>query len=280
MVNINGKLVDKSELGIAFDNRGLNYGDALFETIRVGYRNIYFWEDHYKRLSHSMKILKMKIPDNFTSEFLKKEVLKTIDKSSSQANRVKLLVCRKPGGKFTPNTQEIDYIISYEILSSQEYSNSFSDYEIGLYEENHVTSSVLSTLKTTNRLVNVMGSIYAQENNFHNCLLLNEKGTIAEALNGNLFLVSGNQVKTPPITDGCLSGVMRKQVMRIVKSDENYSIVEESISPNELSSADEVFITNVISGIISVSKYGDKKYTNKLASDLINRLNSELKIRN
>ncbi len=58
---------------------------------------------------------------------------------------------------------------------------------------------MLSNLKTTNRILNVVGSIYAKENGYHNCLLLNDSKSVVEALNGNIFLVKDNVIKTPPI---------------------------------------------------------------------------------
>ena len=80
-----------------------------------------------------------------------------------------------------------------------------------------MTPGLLSTLKTNNKVLNVLGSVYAKENQYDNCLLLNTHKSIVEALNGNLFLVKGNVIKTPPLEDGCLKGIMRKQVLEIIK---------------------------------------------------------------
>jgi branched-chain amino acid aminotransferase len=98
MLNLNGKIISSSEIS---ENRGLQYGDAVFETIKVSARKILFWEDHYFRLMASMRILRMEIPMNFTMEFLEEEIQKTIEsqENTSHAYRIKLLVWRKPGGK-------------------------------------------------------------------------------------------------------------------------------------------------------------------------------------
>ena len=94
-----------------------------------------------------------------------------------------------------------------------------------------------------------------------------------EALNGNLFLVQGTTIKTPPVTDGCLNGILRKQLIEICKQLPEYNLVEVSVSPFELQKADELFITNVISGIQPVSKYRKKEYGMQIAKDLLAKLN-------
>jgi branched-chain amino acid aminotransferase len=121
--------------------------------------------------------------------------------------------------------------------------------------------------------VNVLGSIFAKENDYQNCLLLNETKIIVEALNGNLFLVNGNKIKTPPIIDGCLNGILRKQIIAICKQLPEYILEEASISPFELQKADEMFITNVISGIQPITKYRKKEYSNTVAKNLVTKIN-------
>lgn len=275
MVNLNGTLVANNQATVTTDNRGLNYGDAVFETLRYGGGKIYFWEDHYFRLMASMRILRMEIPMNFTMEFLEEEIIKTIN-SSEEENatfRVKMLVWRKTGGKYTPETNDVEYTISFEKLETPFYILSEENYEIELYKDHFITSSLLATLKTTNRLINILGSIYAKENDYKNCLLLNEKKQVVEALNGNIFLVSGNSIKTPPLADGCLNGILRKQLIAIIKLMPEFSLEEISISPFELQKADEIFITNTIQGIVPVTKYRKKEFVNATAKLLLPKLN-------
>ncbi|NNK83474.1 MAG: aminotransferase class IV, partial [Flavobacteriaceae bacterium] len=98
------------------------------------------------------------------------------------------------------------------------------------------------------------------------------------ALNSNIFLVKGNTVKTPPLSDGCLKGVMRKQILDILKALPEYEILEESISPFELQKADELFLTNVINGIQPITKYRKKTFSNELAKALIGKLNLKVRL--
>ena len=99
-----------------------------------------------------------------------------------------------------------------------------------------------------------LGVFMQKKMDLDNALLLNTDKNIVEALNGNLFLVKDKVVKTPPLEDGCLNGIMRKQIIEVVNQLEDYEMIEASISPFELQKADELFITNVITGIQPISK--------------------------
>lgn len=278
MINYNGTLQDNSPLD--FNNRGLHYGDAVFETIKVSAGKVLFWEDHYFRLMASIRIMRMEIPMNFTQEFLEAEILKTVRSAtkSAAAYRIKLLVWRGWGGKYTPSSTTIEYIISYETLTQPFYVFQEGPYEVELFKDHYITSGLLSTLKTNNRAINVLGSIYAKENDYQNCLLLNEQKQVVEALHSNLFLVKGYKIKTPPLTDGCLNGILRKQLISILGHLPDYVLEEASISPFELQKADELFVTNTIIGIQSITKYRKKSYEAKVAKELLGKLNAKARL--
>jgi branched-chain amino acid aminotransferase len=274
MINFNGELVSQEVANVSYNNRGLNYGDAVFETLRVSAGKIFFWEDHYFRLMASMRILRMEIPMSFTLEFLESEILKTIQANSegNKSFRVKILVWRKEGGKYTPISNDIAYLISCEELEAPFYTLNEKPYEVELFKDHFITSGILATLKSNNRIINVLGSIFARENDYSNCFLLNENKQVVEALNGNIFLVVGTKIKTPPLTDGCLNGILRKQLIAICKQLPQYSLEEASVSPFELQKADEIFITNVISGIQPISKYRKKEFKTNVAKELLAKL--------
>ncbi|MDC1327054.1 aminotransferase class IV [Ulvibacter sp.] len=275
MVNFNGNLIQNTETSMGPDNRGLHYGDAVFETLRVSGSKIFFWEDHYFRLMASMRILRMEIPVNFTLEFLEKEVLNLVETFSEKNSsyNIKILVWRKAGGKYSPKSNDIEYLLTGAQIETLFYTLHDKRYEVELFKDHFVNSGILSTLKTNNKIVQVLGSIFAKENDYQNCLLLNETKTIVEALNGNLFLVKGSVIKTPPLTDGCLNGILRKQIIAICLQLPEYTLEEASVSPFELQKADEMFVTNVISGIQPISKYRKKEYSNTVAKNLLTKLN-------
>ncbi|MBL86345.1 MAG: aminotransferase class IV [Winogradskyella sp.] len=282
MVNFNGSLIDSAESFFTSENRGYKYGDALFETLKVVNGKIFFWEDHYFRLMASMRIMRMDIPMNFTMEFLEAEILKTIEANnlSNTSARVRLNVDRGEGGKYLPGkTSKVAFNIVADTFNEPFYSvKDEQTYEVDLYKDFFIAPGLLSGLKNNNKAVQVMGSIYAQENDLENCLVLNTNKSVIEGLNGNLFLVKGDKIKTPPLEDGCLKGVMRKQVLEILSKDVNLYTEEASISPFELQKADELFITNVIKGIVPITKYRKKTYGCELAKALTNKLNAKIRL--
>src|SRR5690606_4001186 len=275
--NFNGDLLEETNL-ISINNRGYAYGDALFETIRVAEGNTLFWEDHYFRLMASMRIMRMEIPMEFTMEFLEGQILKTLEANNLQdlSARVKLLVHRNEGGLYLPNNNAVSFIIMVNKLN-QSYTIKDEEYEVDLFKDYFVAPGLLSTLKTNNKALHVVGSIYAKENKMQNCLILNTEKQVVEALNGNVFLIKGSIINTPPILDGCLKGIMRKQIIEIIKNLPEFTLEEASISPFELQQADELFITNVIVGIQPITQYRKKTFKNSVSMLLLERLNESIK---
>ncbi|QLG46728.1 aminotransferase class IV [Costertonia aggregata] len=275
MINFNGNITPSDTFFLNHTNRGLRYGDALFEAIRVVNGKIFFWEDHYLRLMASMRILRMEIPMDFTMEFLEEQILKTIAANTSNTGlaRVRLIVFRNDGGFYLPEKKSISYIIETTVLETPFFVLEEKEYEVELFKDYYINADMLSNLKTNNKILNVIGSVYAQENGYHNCLLLNNAKQVVEALNGNLFMIKGNMVKTPSLKDGCLNGIIRKKLIEIVKKLDDYTFEEASISPFELQKADELFVTNAIMGIQPITKYRKKEYTNTVAKDLMGKLN-------
>ncbi|RLJ68620.1 branched-chain amino acid aminotransferase [Lacinutrix venerupis] len=279
MININGNFSNNNQI-LTPENRGYSYGDALFETIKVSHGKILFLEDHYFRLMASMRIMRMEIPMNYTMEFFETEILKTIEKNELINNscRVKIQVHRNFGGLYLPTNKEVSFIISAKKINNDFYLLNEEKHEVDLFKDFYVAPGLLSTLKTNSKSINVIGSIYAKENDLDNCLLLNTNKNVVEALNGNLFLVKGNTIKTPPIADGCLKGIMRQQIINIIELLPDYNLDESSISPFELQKADELFTTNVIQGIQPITKYRKKTFTNNVSKLLLQKINVKVRL--
>lgn len=278
MVNYNGSLVGDS--GVALQqNRGFLYGDSVFETIKVLDAKVLFLEDHYFRLMASMRIVRMEIPMNFTMEYFEEQILNLIFQlDGSQSIRVRFSVYRKSGGFYLPTTNDIEFIVTAEPLETAMYFFNETPYEVELFKDFYIAKQLLSTIKSNNRLVQITGSVFANENGYNNCLLLNDEKNVVEGLQSNLFMLMGNKLVTPPVLDGCLNGVMRKQILAIAKKMEGLEVVEESISPFDLQKADELFLTNVIKGIQPITKYRKKEYKTDFASELLKKLNAQVRL--
>ena len=275
MINYNENYINKSDSDLL--NRGFLYGDSVFESIRIVNNKIIFWEDHYMRLMSSMRIIRIEIPQSYTPDFFKVQITNTISKvNPSFTGRVRLTIFREGGGYYTPELSSPSFIVNCSVIDSKEFYLKDSEFKVDLFKDYYIQNDLLSNLKTNNKLINVLAGIYANENNLDNCILLNNKKNVTEFLNGNLFIVRGNKIITPNLDSGCLKGVMRKKIIEYVKLLPEFSIEETVISPFDLLSANEIWLTNSISGIITVTNYRNKSFSNDVAKIFIDFLNKKV----
>lgn len=278
MVNFNGTIQENSAVEIE-SNRGFLVGDAIFESIKVVDNKILFLEDHYFRLMASMRICRMEIPMLFTMEYFEAQILQLIASlPKSNSFRVRFSVYRTAEGFYAPVSNEVEFIITAITLQHDVYQIEKEQYEVELYKDFYVPKQLLSTLKTNNKMLQIVGNVFAKENGYDNCLVLNDEKNVVEALQNNIFMKCGNEIVTPPITEGCLNGIMRKQVLELLKKKEGIVVKEAVISPFDLQKADELFLTNVISGIQPITKYRKKGYTIDFSKELVQLLNSSLNL--
>jgi branched-chain amino acid aminotransferase len=278
MINFNGVILD-SDFQLSVNNRSFLYGDGVFETLKIVDNTILFFEDHYFRLMASMRIVRMEIPMSFTLEFLESQILSLVNQLAIENSaRVRITVYRNEGGYYAPNQNSVSYVVQAAPLSDKTYTIEKSNFEVDLYKDFAVTKQLLSTLKTTNKMVHVTASIFAKENQLESCLLINDSKNVIEAISGNLFMLMGNTLITPPTSEGCLNGIMRKQIITLAKQFETIDFVEREISPFDIQKADELFITNVIQGIQPITKYRKKEFEIKLALQLLEKLNAGLNL--
>ena len=269
IINLNGELIPVSNYQLSVKNRGFKYGDGLFETIKIIDQQIVFLEDHYFRLMASMRMLRMEIPMEFNMSFFESAIISVVKSNELSNARCRMTVWREAGGLYFPDTNNISFLVEVSPLSVQVKES----YSIDLFRDYYVNSGLLSTLKTNNKLINVLAGIYAKENDLENSVLLNERKQVVELTNGNVFMVSDNSVITPPISDGCIKGIVRKKLIELINRDQKYELKEASISPFDLQKTDELFMTNSIVGIQPITKYKKKLYSKEITLDLIGKLN-------
>jgi branched-chain amino acid aminotransferase len=266
MLNFNGQIVADSSQLIEI-NRGFLYGDALFDTLAYRNTKLNFIEQHYFRLLSGMRQLRMEIPSYFTQKYWETEILKTIAINHLKEARVRTTFYRDFGGLYAPKQQNVSFIIEVSALSI----HSKKKFSLGVYKDNYINDSSINNIKTNNRLINVLAAIYANENNYDTCLLLNHKKQIAETTHANIFLVFGNLIKTPALSEGCIKGVIRERLIELIKKSD-YQLLETEISPYELTKADEVFISNSIIEIQAITHYKKKEYASNVSRMLKDKL--------
>ena len=276
MINFNGKILDESDQ--LSDNRGFLYGDAVFETLKIVNNKILFWEDHYFRLMSSMRIIRLDIPETYTPEFLKENIIKIHQKKSLTGNsRVRITVFRYSSGKYRPESNTSSFIISSEEVRESNYILNNGDYKVDLFKDFYLDNQLISSIKSNNKIINVVASIYSKENGLENCILLNKNKMVVEFINSNIFTVNQGKIYTPKLSSGCLNGVMRKNLINILRLN-SFEVFEEDISTFDLTKSDEIFGTNIIQGLFSVTNYRNKYYSNSISLKILNLLNNHINL--
>ena len=276
MINFNGKILDESDQ--LSNNRGFLYGDAVFETLKIVNNKILFWEDHYFRLMSSMRIIRLDIPETYTPEFLKENIIKIHQKKSLTGNsRVRITVFRYSSGKYRPDSNTSSFIISSEEVKESNYILNNGDYKVDLFKDFYLDNQLISSIKSNNKIINVVASIYSNENGLKNCILLNKDKMVVEFINSNIFTVNQGKIYTPKLSSGCLNGVMRKNLINILRLN-SFEVFEEDISTFDLTKSDEIFGTNIIQGLFSVTNYRNKYYSNSISLKILNLLNNHINL--
>jgi len=254
-------------------NRGFKFGDGLFESMRMCNGKLKFPELHADRLHAGMKALKM---DGYTlldDYFLKQKAAELVKKNKINGNaRLRLTIYRNGEGLYTPQSNKVGYLLEASALSNAEYELNIKGLIIDVYDEIPKPINKLSNYKTTNALLYVMAGLYQRRYSLDEALLLNQNGFLCESTSSNVFVVYQGQIYTPALSEGCVAGVMRNVVMQLAKQHQ-LPLIEAQINPQILNEAEEVFVTNAVSGIRWVMGYGRKRYFNEVAKALSVKLN-------
>jgi branched-chain amino acid aminotransferase len=268
---LNGHLVSIYEPSIPFTNRAFRYGDSLFETIRFCNNKIMFLRDHVTRLKLGMTVLRMNLPAEFTTENMYEFILQLLKHNAHAPNaRIRLTVFRNDGGFYTPETNDISFLIESEELPNP-YELNQKGLWVDIYADIKKSINKLSNIKSGNALMYVMAGIAKQSMKLDECFLVNENGAICESISSNIFIVKNGTIYTAPLSEGCVAGIMRKQIMHI--ATENKILTFESpITMYTLLNGDEVFLTNSVNGVQWVGQFKEKFYTNKMAQFFTEKL--------
>lgn len=262
MVNYNGSILKKEDFSVGSDNRAFRYGDGLFETMRYSNGLIYFYEDHYFRLMGSMCMMRVDIPSELNMEMLHEQILNTIESNGlkQKSCRIRLHFFREGTGLYTPNNLGANYLIEVEALNDKGYELNTSGLKSDIYFDHAKTKAVLSSIKSNNALVYILASIFAKENEMDQVFILNSDQEIIETQHSNIIVIKDKKAIVPTPDQGALDGVVRKQMLKLLEED-GYEISDDKIRAYEINIADQVFVTNSISGIQYINQFRKKEFT-------------------
>lgn len=257
-INHNGKITLTEEAHIQVQNRAFRYGYGLFETMLVAKGAIQLSEYHWERLYAGMKQLALELPLLVTLERLEEEVWRTINKNKlEKLCRVRVQVYGGDGGLYGQGDDKAGYVIECFQLDEGAMHFNENGLIVGIAGGLNKSADSLCNLKSCNALIYTIAAQQAHEHQWNDALIRNTAGNIIESSIANIFWIKDGIVYTPPLTEGCVAGVMRRYLLHDI------AVEEKKLSVEELLLADEVFLTNAIKRMRWVSCIGDRFYKNE-----------------
>ncbi len=264
----NGKILKTGKLILSADNRSFRYGDGFFETIKMADGIIALKDYHFERLFSSLQILKFKQPSYFTAGYLSEQIKNlAIKNNHSQLARIRVTIFGGETALYEDDERLPNCIVQSWQLNPEVLKLNENGLITGIYKDARKSCDAFSHLKNNNYLPYAMAAMWAKENKLNDAFLLNNFNRIADATIANIFIVKNGKIKTPALSEGCISGVMRRHLINCIKK-ESIPFEETEIESEELLEANEIFLTNAIRRIRWVKQCGKNNYTNQLVKYL------------
>lgn len=276
LVYINGEFYPKSKACVSVYDHGFLYGDGVFEGIREYDGIVFKLREHIDRLYESAKAVMLEIP--MSKEELMNAVIETLRRNKLKNAYIRLVVTRGVGdlGIDPRKCKKPNVIIIAEPLLTL-YSKEARLKGLSLIISSVRRDRVDATnhqIKSLNYLNSILAKIEAISAGADDAVMLDERGFVSETSSTNLFLVKDGKVITPPPTTGALLGVTRTFVMELARKL-GYQVEEKEVTPFELLTADEVFMTGTGAEIVPVTKIAGRVIGDGKAGKITIRLIEE-----
>jgi branched-chain amino acid aminotransferase len=254
LIYVNGKLVPKSQASVSVYDHGLLYGDGVFEGIRIYKGKIFKCKQHIDRLWASAEAIRLEIP--ITPEEMIRIQRECVEVNGIVDGYIRLIVTRGAGtlglSPFSCPTPGVICIADQIALYPKEL------YEKGmtvvLAERPRLPIACLDPkIKSLNYLNNILAKCEALDRGLFEAIMLNTDGFVSECTGDNIFAVKDGSIFTPAPEAGMLHGITREFVMDTVAPACGYTVEERMIRPEELLTADEVFLTGSAAEMIAVT---------------------------
>ena len=267
-INFNGKFLPSNTTVLTADNRSFRYGDGLFETIKVADGRILLEKYHFERLLAGVRLLQFEQSPLFTAEKLAGQILELCEMNGHVAlARVRLVVFRGNGGLYDPIDHFPNFIIQSWSLAPRSSELNEEGLVIDVFPHGRKSCDAYANLKSNNYLLYAMAALYARQNQLNDCLVLNSYDRIADSTIANLFYCKQGRIYTPPLTEGCVAGVMRRLLMETLPGA-GLPVLEKETTREDLESAEEIFLTNALKGVKWVRSLGAATYGCSLTTSI------------
>jgi 4-amino-4-deoxychorismate lyase len=237
----NGFIMEEDEFVLPVNNRALSYGDGLFETIIYHNQKVRFIAEHVERITEGLKALQIEVPSKISAGQLEQDIMMLAGRNNFPTEaRVKLLVWRKTGGLFEPESNQAEYLLFTKPYRRPTEMKA----EVYFCKNIKIQPHPWSQYKSLNALPYVMAGVEKKTRGADDMIICNQNNHIAECLYSNVWWIDNNILYTPSLDAGCINGIMRRQIMELCKK--NKIAVEEGLyTREELMKADTVFTSNV-----------------------------------
>lgn len=239
-VFINDELIEEAQAQISIFERGFMFGDAIFETCLVADSKLRFFDDHLRRLSYGLGVLKIKA-DISKLSFLAKTLIKYNNLSEGT---LKISISRGIGSEGYLPTKDCSPLI---VMQTNIPSPTPPSITLGI---SSTICPISYGFKTANSIPYIIAKIEAKENNWFDSVMLSKEGLICETSCANIFWVKKGKIYTPNHDCNIIRGVIRNRIMQLP----SFTVFEVRVKLEELFDADEVFITNSRITALAINK--------------------------
>jgi len=254
IVYINGEYCEKSEAKISINDRGFKYGDGVFETFSFYNQKIYQPAAHFSRLMESLKSTKIQ----YDISNIESITLDLIKRNNLTDGLGRISITRGEGGRGYLPAENCKPSIIMEVMNRPNMKITIADLWLSSYEK--IPPRALPVhAKMMQGMNSTLAKMEANENGCFDALLLGSEGQICETSSGNIFWIKGEKLYTPSLDSGILAGTTRDIIIKLSP----FEVVEGRYNLQDLSQADEAFITNVAIKILPIAnlKPSGKNYT-------------------
>ncbi len=270
-INFNGKILENHTPVIEAGNRGLRYGDGLFETMKYKNGHLILVDEHLSRLWSGMKLLQFDLPKLFTPDKIEEQILQLIQKNKLHSARIRLTIIRDNGGLHDPESHTPHYLIETWSLPESNGALNENGLDCCIYQDAFKSADLFSNSKHNNFLPYLMGALHAKKEKCNDAIILNQHQRVCDSTIANIFLIKDNIIYTPALAEGCIAGVMRAFVISVLRKNNN-DVIEKEITIEALLNADEVFLTNSIYNMRWVKGIETSNYSNFKTREIYHHL--------
>lgn len=275
LIYIDGDFRASDEVGGLLLNRAFQYGDGIFETMRHHQHSTVFLSEHIKRLHASMRIMQLEPDERVNIDSIGQAIQQLSTKSGLLDARIRLQVFRAQGGYYRPRSSDFHILITCEPLTESMYPMPIQSMSVDIYPYPVKVLSPQANLKSSSAAGYVLAALHGQNTGFDDSLILNSAGRVCESTHSNIFIFKNNAFQTPPLSEGCVAGIIREQVIALIHKA-GFVLEERPLEIRDVETAEEIMLTNTIRGVGRVSRFRDTIYSYEKAKLLQTLLNESV----